>query len=157
MARLKNFRLQKVLEFKEHLEALGTLEMHKAKARQNEAEQVLGQLQHSKEQLLQQASEQLQQHTQIDLNELKIKLSYLDQLHNSIENQYKNIENLKSVVEQKRAELNNAVKERKILETLKDHFQANQKHDIQKAEMEKSMKLPFAKSHLQRNPGSKQW
>lgn len=145
MARLKNFRLQKVLEFKEHLEALGTLEMHKAKARQNEAEQVLGQLQHSKEQLLQQASEQLQQHTQIDLNELKIKLSYLDQLHNSIENQYKNIENLKSVVEQKRAELNNAVKERKILETLKDHFQANQKHDIQKAEMEKIDEIAIRK------------
>ncbi len=153
MARLKNFRLQKVLEFKEHLEALGTLEMHKAKAKQNEAEQVLGQLQQSKDRLLQQANEQMQQRTQIDLNELKIKLSYLDQLHNSIENQYKNIENLKSVVEQKRAELNNAVKERKILETLKGHFQTNQKHEIQKAEMEKIDEIAIRKKSSSEESG----
>lgn len=145
MARLKNFRLQKVLEFKEHLETIGKLEMHKAQVNQAEAEQVLNQLQQTKDQLLHQAEDQLQNQTNIDLNELRIKLSYLDQLHNSIENQYKNIENLKSIVEQKRAELNNAVKERKIIETLKVHFQANQKQEIQKAEMEKIDEIAIRK------------
>ncbi len=153
MARVKNFRLQKVLEFKEHLEVIKTLEMHKAKTEQAEAEKVLNQLQETKTQLLHQASDQLQEKIRVDLNALRVQLSYLDQLHESIENQYKTIENLKSIVEQKRAALNDAVKERKIIQTLKDQFRANQKQEMQKAEMEKIDEIAIRKKPNEEEQG----
>ena len=146
MARVKNFRLQKVLEFKKHLEVMGMLELHKAQSEKTEDENVLNNLVRSKDDLLHRAKDQFTEQKKIDLNDLKLHFSYLDQLQNSIEHQNKTIKNLKTVVEQKRTTLNSAVKERKIIQTLKDQFDMRRKQEIKKAENEQIDEIAVRKN-----------
>ncbi len=145
MARVKNFRLQKVLEFKEHLEVMSTLELHKAQNKQKEAENTLKRLMASKHQLLQQADEQFNTKNKLDLTDLKMHLSYLGQLHESIDQQNKTIKNLTQVVEKKRQALKEAVKERKIIQSLKDQFTEQQKQEVKKIENERIDEIAIRK------------
>ncbi|WP_456443512.1 flagellar export protein FliJ [Caldithrix abyssi] len=137
MPRVNHFRLQKVLEFKEHLENMRTLELYKAQTQRARAEDELRALHSSKEALLQQTSQKYQSPSKLNLADLQIHLSYLGQLHDSIEHQNRSVEDLTKAVDRKRLELNEAVKERKIIQTLRDQFAERQKQQIKKAENEK--------------------
>ncbi len=134
MARLKDFRLQKVLEFKKHLEVINTLELHQAQTNRQKAEQQLNILKQTKQKLLEETEDQLKQQNRLDLNDLKVHVNYLSQLHESIENLNKSIIELQKDVERKRNKLNESVKERKIIQTLKDQFQERKNHEIKRME-----------------------
>ncbi len=116
------FPLQKVLEYRKHLENMRAVELGKKRAEHLKAEQTLQALNRQKEEMLEEATREISEHKEIDLVRLKMQKEYLENLSERIGKQKADVRHLEKEVEKRREALNGAVKERKMVEKLKEKF-----------------------------------
>jgi len=131
------FPLQKVLEYRKHLEDLRAIELGKVQAEKNKADEELQELKSNKEDALEKSTKEISNSKILDLNQLKISKDYLENLNGKIINQVQKISSLEEEVEKNRQELSEAMKERKIVEKLKDRFKERKKAEINRHENQK--------------------
>ncbi len=128
------FPLQKVLEYRKHLENMRAVELGKKRAEHLKAEQELQTLHRQKEEMLEEASREISEHKEIDLVRLKVQKEYLENLNARIGKQKEDVRHLEKEVEKQREALNGAVKERKMVEKLKEKFTERVKAEVKHKE-----------------------
>jgi len=132
MAKAFNFSLQKVLDVRRHKEDQKSIALGKAKSVLLQEQQKLHQLTESKESLLNDKNHAETAHP--DLNAIKINGSYLLQLSDDIDNQKTEVREKGKVVSSRRDDLLGAVKDKKIVEKLKERKFDEHKKEVIKAE-----------------------
>lgn len=131
------FPLQKVLEFRKHLEDMRAIELGKVQAEKIKANVRLNQLETHKEEALESTNKEVLSQKAVDLTQLKIRKDYLENLNGKIINQAQELEVLEEEVEKNREELSEAMKERKIVEKLKERFMKRKKAEDNRLENQK--------------------
>ena len=132
MAKVFNFNLQKVLDIRVHKEEQKSIELGKAKSIFELEKMRLNNLNTKKDQVLKETSEAFT--STPDLNQILIGGSYIRQLNTSIEKQKTVIVEKNKIVDEKRNELLEAVKEKKIVENLKERKKEEYKKQLLRAE-----------------------
>ena len=128
------FPLQKVLEFRKHLEDLRAIELGKVQAEKIKTNARLNQLEAHKEEALESTNNEVLSRTTVDLAQLKIRKDYLEDLNGKIVNQSQKLEVLEEEEEKNRQKLSEAMKERKIVEKLKERFTKRKKAEANRKE-----------------------
>jgi flagellar FliJ protein len=128
------FPLQKVLEYRKHLENMRAVELGKKKAEHLKAEEELHALKQRKEEMLKEASKEISESPKINLVRLKVQKEYLESLSTRIGKQKEDVRHLEKEVEKRREALNGAVKERKMVEKLKEKFSERAKAEARHKE-----------------------
>ncbi len=132
------FPLQKVLEFRKHLEDLQAVKLGQVQAKKMEADAHLNRLRQSKEKTLETSTRELRARKQVDLRQLKISRDYLENLNGKIINQTREIMKLDEEIEKNRRELSAAMKERKTVEKLKERFLDRKRTEDKRREAQKT-------------------
>lgn len=112
------FKLQSFLSVKEKIEEQRKLEYGKALKKLDEAQEIKNELLKRKEKAVSEFKESL--NMRINPEKLQRYNLYIDHIKNKIIEQEKVIFSLKAAAEKKRSELVEAMKERKMLDTLKE-------------------------------------
>ena len=128
MAKVFKFSLQKVLDVRKHKEDQLAIELSKRKAALNLETFRLQQLHMDKDDALHMKG--LASKENLNLNSLVISQSYLEQLDNNIQRQYKIIEKKNEHVALGRQELTAAMKQKKAVEILRDRKLEEYKKEI---------------------------
>jgi flagellar FliJ protein len=128
MAKAFKFSLQKVLDVRKHREDQLAIELSKFKAALNMETFKLMQLQDDKEGALQMKDSSDREN--LNLNNLIISQSYLEQLNHSIIKQREEIKKKNKQVLSGRQELTEAMKKKKAVEILKERKQEEYKKEI---------------------------
>ena len=128
------FPLQKVLEFRKHLEDLRAIELGKVQAEKIQTNVRLNQLETHKEKALESANKEVVNQKNVDLTQLKIRKDYLEDLNGKIVDQSQKLEALETEEEKNRQKLSEAMKERKIVEKLKERFTKRKKAEANRQE-----------------------
>ncbi len=128
MAKAFKFSLQKVLDVRKHREDQLAIELSKFKAALNMETFKLIQLQDDKEGALQMKDSSDREN--LNLNNLIISQSYLEQLNHSIIKQREEIKKKNKQVLSGRQELTEAMKKKKAVEILKERKQEEYKKEI---------------------------
>ena len=131
------FPLQKVLEFRKHLEDMQAIELVKVQNEKNKADDRLHRLKHHKQEALETTTREVLSSKTVDLTQLKIRKDYIENLNGKITHQVQKIVELEEQVEEKREKLGEAMKERKIVEKLKERFNERKKAEINRHENQK--------------------
>lgn len=128
MAKKFHFRLQSVLDLKEFKQKLLMQDLADLLQELAQQEQKLAVLQSS----LYKAKKDVRQALVADINSLKIKLfhEYIDYLYSSIAKQVKIIAGLKKDIAQKRDQIREAEKEKKVIAKMKDNQFIDYKKEI---------------------------
>lgn len=132
MSKAFHFPLQKVLNLREHKEEQKSIELGKAKAEMNKIQKKLDDLHVKKNDFLQ--DENRSQSRSTNLNSLRIKSGYMQQMNTSIEQNNVAMRDKKKKVKQRRDDLLVAVKDKKIVEKLKERKQEEHKMHVHKAD-----------------------
>ncbi len=146
MAKAQTFRLKKVLQYRQHLEELRAMELSKTQAAKHSAENQLKNLTATKEQMLNEQNREMQQTTTMPLSSLRIHNDYLQHLQGRIGQQKETLKALSKEEEKHRIKLQEAVKDRKIVEKLEDRFKAQRKAYISRLEAQKIDEVAIRKS-----------
>ena len=148
------FPLQKVLEYRKHLEDMRAIELGKTQAKHLKADKQLKKLRVHKEEMLEESSKEMDQSPKVDLTQLKIEKGYLENLNGQIINQTDKVHILKEEVEKDREELKGAMKERKMVEKLKDHFTERKKTEANRRENQKIDEVAIRLKTIPGNQGA---
>ncbi len=148
------FPLQKVLEYRQYLEDLRAVELGKIQAEEFSANKRLSDLKSDKTEALDNVTKEIKENPRINLNDLKLQNDYLEDLHHKIEHQNKTVQQLKSEVEKNRQQLQEAVKERKMVEKLKDQFKERQKHHLDRIENQRIDEIAIRIQTINGNQGA---
>lgn len=116
MAKAFNFSLQKVLDMRKHFEDQKAIELSKAQKELNEEKTRLKLLRDRKEEALR--SKEIQD--KVSLNGLKVMKGYIAQINDNILHQNRQVKKSDQKVFEHREKLVEAVKDKKMVETLKD-------------------------------------
>jgi len=128
MAKGFNFSLQKVLEVRQHQENKQAVKLNKSKRVLKTEEQKLDILKDNKKHTLKKQKDDSEKDFKVDLNKLKITQDYIVQLNNHIEDQNEKVQHSDEAVKEDLEKLNEAVKEKKVVEKLKEkHFEEHKK------------------------------
>ncbi len=122
MAKAFDFRLQRVLNFRQSVERQKKVELSLAQRLQLQEKEKLNHLQTQKEQEINTAPNANDTLDRLDLHLLKVRNDYLTQLTEKIKEQSGRVVQAEKVVEKKREILLNARKDKKVLEILKDRY-----------------------------------
>ncbi len=148
------FPLQKVLEFRKHLEDLQAIKLGKAQAEKIEADARLERLKRNKEDTLESAARELNRRKTLDLQQLKIQKDYLESLNGKIVEQTQEVFKLEEKVEKNRQELSEAMKERKTVEKLKERFLERQKTENKRRENQKTDEVAIRMNVMRAKKGA---
>ncbi|NOX88635.1 MAG: flagellar export protein FliJ [Calditrichaeota bacterium] len=148
------FPLQKVLEYRQYLEDLRAVELGKIQAEEFSANKRLSDLKSDKTEALDNVTKEIKENRRINLNDLKLQNDYLEDLHHKIEHQNKTVQQLKSEVEKNRQQLQEAVKERKMVEKLKDQFKERKKHHLDRIENQRIDEIAIRMQTINGNQGA---
>ncbi len=132
------FPLQKVLEFRKHLEDMRAIELVKVQNEKNKANSRLLRLKNQKQEVIESTTAEVVNRKTVDLTQLKIRKDYIENLNGKITDQKHKIVQLTEQVEEERQKLGEAMKERKIVEKLKDRFTERKKAEIKRLENKKT-------------------
>ncbi len=133
MADGKHFRLQPVLDYKSNV--VDTLEMEFARrkvAYQHEVEALLYLAQAEDQEI--EALCQQQQQGPLNCEVIQLGQQYLDTLKNHVAQQTARVEEAREQMEVKRQELVETMKDQKVLENLRERFQAQQARELLRRE-----------------------
>ncbi len=122
MAKVFDFRLQRVLNFRQSVERQKKVELSLAQRLQLQEKEKLNHLQSQKEKEINTTPPQSDAPDKLDLHLLKVRNDYLTQLTEKIKEQSGRVMQAEKVVEKKREILLNARKDKKVLEILKDRY-----------------------------------
>ena len=148
------FPLQKVLEFRKHLEDLQAIKLGRAQAEKIEADARLERLKRNKEDTLESAARELNRRKTLDLQQLKIQKDYLESLNGKIVEQTQEVFKLEEKVEKNRQELSEAMKERKTVEKLKERFLERQKTENKRRENQKTDEVAIRMNVMRAKKGA---
>lgn len=119
MPKVFQFRLQKVLDVKQQLEELMSVNLKKAQVELENEKQVAARLDEEKEAAFA-APEEL---GEISLTQMQLALAYIEQLNQMIERQNQVVAEQEKRVEENRTRLLKATQEKKVVEKLREkHF-----------------------------------
>jgi len=113
-----NFKLEKVLNYKENIEKFKKTEYSNVNLRLNKEEEILFNYNLSKTRLVTEKKESIDN---ISIASLKLYNDYLRDISNNIENQEQTINEIKEELEKAKGELFIAMQERKSFEKLKEN------------------------------------
>jgi len=122
MAKAFNFSLQKVLDLRKHEEDQRSIELTKAQQKLMNEEIRLKKLNQSKEEVLQKDSTESDSEVDISLTELKVTTQYIEQMNEEITLQKDQVKKSNKTVEKNRENLLSAVKNKKVVELLKERY-----------------------------------
>jgi len=122
MAKAFNFSLQKVLDLRKHEEDQRSVELTKAQQKLMNEEIRLKKLNQSKEEVLQKDSTESDSEVDISLTELKVTNQYIEQMNEEITLQKDQVKKSNKTVEKNRENLLSAVKNKKVVELLKERY-----------------------------------
>jgi len=132
MAKAFKFSLQKVLDVRKHKENQLAVELGRRKAALNQETFKLQQLHMDKDDALRMKDAAAKD--SLNLRSLIISQSYLEQLHNNIDKQYKIIEKKNEQVVLGRTELTEAMKQKKAVEILREKKLEEHKKEVRMIE-----------------------
>jgi len=122
MAKAFNFSLQKVLDLRKHEEDQRSVELTKAQQKLMNEEIRLKKLNQSKKEVLQKDSTESDSEVDISLTELKVTNQYIEQMNEEITLQKDQVKKSNKTVEKNRENLLSAVKNKKVVELLKERY-----------------------------------
>jgi len=122
MSKAFNFSLQKVLDVRKHTEDQHSIELGKSQRKLNKEQQKLTELNQNKQKALENDSLGSASSVEISLMELKVTNQYIEQINTEIVKQKSQITKSSKNVEKNREELLDAVKDKKVVELLKDRY-----------------------------------
>jgi len=117
-----NFSLEKVLEIRQFQENKQAVKLHKSKKVLKSEEQKLDTLKDSKETTIKNQKNKTDKDYTININELRITKDYLNQLNKHIEQQNKKVLESDAAVKGELECLHEAVKDKKVVEKLKERY-----------------------------------
>lgn len=132
MAKAFQFSLQKVLDVREHRERQKSIALGKAQTEMQHVQQKLEQFKDKKKSFL--VDEEQSEIGTSDLQTIRIKAGYIHQLNTNIDRKNKELKQKQNKVGQKRNELLHALKDKKIVQKLKEHKQEEHKQDIRRSD-----------------------
>jgi flagellar FliJ protein len=122
MSKAFNFSLQKVLDVRKHAEDQRSIELNNSQRKLQKDQQKLNQLNNNKQKVLKNDSHKSASPVEISLMEIKVTNQYIEQINNEIVLQKAQIQRSSKKVEKNRKELLDAVKDKKVVELLKDRY-----------------------------------
>lgn len=117
-----NFSLEKVLEIRQYQENKQALKLHNSKKVLKTEEQKLDTLKDNKKSTINHQKNKTVKDYTININELRITQDYLNQLNTYIEQQNKRVRDSDAAVRGELQRLKEAVKDKKIVEKLKERY-----------------------------------
>ena len=127
-----NFRFQRILEIKERMEETRKIALGKVVAVLNKEQERLADLEQT-QMLCRQGGQELLS-AQLDPSLLGLNMSYLQRLQREIREQQAQIQQVEKAVEEKRKELMEATKERRVYEILKERAGENYRRELKRQE-----------------------
>ncbi|HID95620.1 MAG TPA: flagellar export protein FliJ [Candidatus Latescibacteria bacterium] len=134
-----NFRLQKIMEFRQHKEEAGERELALAKTELGREETKLLRLNHKRDGCRKEILKK--NNSKVDVPEILVHYTYLSKLAKEISAQTIQVDKLKDNVEEKRRILLELFKEKKILEALRERDYASYRKDSEKKEQDQMDEL----------------
>lgn len=137
MPKAFQFRLQKVLDLKQQLEELMSVNLKKSQAELEAEKQLADQLDQRKEQAIC-ASGQLEE---LSLTQIQLAWDYIQQLNRMIDAQNKIVEQRRQQVDDDRAHLLKASQEKKVVEKLREKHQEDYHLSLRKKELTRESEI----------------
>jgi flagellar FliJ protein len=122
MAKGFNFSLQKVLDVRKHTENQRSIELSRAQQEFRKEQERLQSLNENKTKVLNTDHFETTSTVEISLNSLKVTNNYIDQLNRDITRQQDQVSQTGQKVDDNRDKLLSAVKDKKVVELLKDRY-----------------------------------
>lgn len=122
MAKGFNFSLQKVLDVRKHTENQRSIELSRAQQEFRKEQERLQSLNENKTKVLNTDHFETTSPVEISLNSLKVTNNYIDQLNRDITRQQDQVSQTGQKVDDNREKLLSAVKDKKVVELLKDRY-----------------------------------
>jgi len=122
MSKAFNFSLQKVLDVRKHTEDQRSIQLSKSQQELQKDQDKLNELNQNKLKALENDSFGSTSQIEISLMELKVTNQYIEQINKEIIMQKSQVKKSSKNVEKNRDELLDAVKDKKVVELLKDRY-----------------------------------